>query len=170
MSVRTVRQFIKMLGNLETWLQMAMAHAEAQGADPESILDWRLAETQWPLRRQIQGMCDTAKLTVGRLARKETSVHEDSEQSLSQLAARIREVRAFLEGVTEADFVGSADLLLTPAFLRGAGVRGRDYLDEFGVPNLYFHAVTAYAILRHHGVELGKRDFIGSMNVEAPAQ
>ncbi len=160
----SVPQMKKMLTSLERWLDKAVEHAKARSLDPENFVQARLAPDQYPLVKQIQGACDAAKFAAARLTGKEAPKHPDTETTLPQLRERIRAVVAYLDGFAEADFAGAGDKLLELPFLEGKVVRGGDYFNEMANPNFYFHVVTAYAILRHNGVDLGKRDFIGSMN------
>lgn len=159
----------KMLGNLSGWLQQATAHAEERGFDPEVLLSCRLAPDQFPLVRQIQAACDAAKFTAARLSGTEAPAHPDEETTLEQIQARIAATRAYLEGFGPDDLAGAAERELSPSFLQGASVMALDYLREFALPNFYFHVTTAYAILRHNGVPLGKRAFIGHMSIKPPA-
>jgi len=165
----TVPQFIKMLDNLVGWLDEAAADAEARGYDPAVLLEQRLSPDMFNLRRQVQSCCDSSKLGAGRLARVDIPVHEDGEQSWDELLARIADVRAWLDGLDPEAFKGSAQAELTPAILRGKAIRGHHMVNQFALPNTYFHFSMAYAILRSHGVRLGKRRFLGSFPVYDPS-
>lgn len=158
----TIPQFSKMLGNLERWLDKAETYAAGKSFDVAVLLNARLAPDQYPLLRQVQIACDAAKSTAAHLAGREPPKHPDTEQSLSELRARIRTCRAYLETFAPADFEEAATRRIEPPFLPGKWVIGSDYLIEMQLPNFYFHVTTAYAILRHNGVDLGKRDYIGS--------
>ena len=162
----TVPQLTKMLGNLDRWLEEADADAAARGFDPAVLLVARLAPDQFDLTRQIQSACDTAKFAGARLARKAPSKHEDGPCSLADLRARIADVRAFLDALTPEDFAGAEGRLVALPFVEGKGLDPYDYLNEFALPNFYFHAVSAYSILRHNGVKLGKRAFLGRLNFQ----
>lgn len=164
----TVPQFIKMLSNLGAWLDEAAGCAEERGYDVAVLLDARLYPDMFTLRRQIQSCCDATKLAAARLAGVDAPVHEDGDQSLEALRARIVDVQAFLGGLDPAAFDGSATRELTPGFLRGRAVLGHHYLNEFALPNAYFHFTTAYGILRHNGVPLGKLKFVGNMTTHEP--
>jgi hypothetical protein len=161
----SVPQLTKMLKSLESWLDKAAAHAKEKGFDPELYLGFRLAPDQYPLLKQIQAACDSAKFVAARLGGKEAPKHPDTEQTLSEIRARIQAVLTFLGTFGEADIAGNEDKLLELPFLEGKVIRAEDYLTEFALPNFYFHVTTAYAILRHNGVSVGKRDFIGGMTV-----
>jgi hypothetical protein len=155
----------KMLGNLEKWLETGTAFAQKKSFAPEVLLAARLAPDQYPLVRQVQVACDSAKSTAARLSGKEPPKHPDTEQTMDEVKARIHTVIAYLDTFTAADFEGSEKRAIELAFMPGKVIDGGDYAREMAVPNFYFHVTTAYAILRHSGVDLGKPDYIGSMNV-----
>ena len=161
-------QMSKMLRNLDTWLEKAVGFAEDKSFEVENLLTARLAPDQYHLRRQVQVACDSAKLATVRLTGREAAVHEDGDQTMAELRERIAQVIGFLEGSSESDFDGSPERTIELPFLDGKVMSGRDYLIEFVQPNFYFHVNHAYAILRHNGVELGKRDVIGSLNLRDP--
>jgi hypothetical protein len=154
-------RFVHTLDALERILERARAHATAQGYDPAVLFSARLYPDMFALSRQVQIACDTVKGAVARLAGRDVPRHEDTETSLEELVARIGRVRTLVQAAQPADFAGAEtrEIVLT---LRGREVRftGQDYLLAFVLPNLYFHATTTYAILRHNGVVLGKRDFL----------
>lgn len=162
---QTAPQMSKMLGNLDSWLTEAEAWAETRGFDAEQLLSERLFPDQFPLSRQIQSACDAAKFAVARSTGREFPAHPDDETTLAQLRARIAAVRELLDGVTADDFAGAETRILAPAMLQGARVTVPNYVNGFAVPNFYFHVVTAYAILRSAGVALGKRTYIGAMDL-----
>lgn len=156
----------KMLRNLDAWLEKAAAHAVEKKFDKEVLVQARLAPDAYPLLRQVQGACDGAKLLAARLSGKQAPVHPDDEKTFDELRARIGKAVAFIDTVTDKDFEGAASRGIAIPFLgESKGMKGIDYAFEFAGPNFMFHIVTAYQILRHNGVVLGKRDFIGSMNV-----
>ena len=161
----TVPQLKKMLNNLDKWLDAAVAHAAKKSFEPSVLLNARLAPDQYPLTRQIQSCCDGAKFTAARLAGKEAPKHPDTETTLEELRARIRSTLEFLDTVTEADFAGAKERMITLPFMPGKGLTAADYLNEMALPNFYFHATTAFAILRHNGVDIGKMAFLGSLNL-----
>jgi len=167
-----IPQMSKMLENLSVWLDKAAASAEARGFDPQVLLSARLAPDQFALTRQIQTAADTAKFAGARLTGKEPPSHPDTETSFDELRDRLKSTVEFLRGLTAEDFKGAAEREIVLPFLPNMATLGTDYFNEFVLPNFYFHATTAYAILRHNGVDLGKRDFIGSMKLfpkSAPA-
>lgn len=161
----SVVQFSKMLGNLSECLHKAAAYADVKKFDVSVLLHSRLAPDQFNFIRQVQIACDTAKLGVARLTGKVDSVpvHPDTETTLAELQQRIQSVRDYLASFTEADFAASASIKVTNPRWEGKYLSGYEFLIQHANPNLYFHITTAYAILRHNGVDLGKKDYLGSM-------
>ncbi|MFY7857060.1 MAG: DUF1993 domain-containing protein [Rubrivivax sp.] len=158
----SVPVFVKMLGNLLTWLDKAQAHAEARRFDPVQYLSLKLAPDMLPLTRQIQIATDAAKGCAARLAGHEVPKWADDESTLEQLRERVRRTIDYVQSVPAAAFEGSEtrEVVLQ---LRAGELRyqGEDYLRHFALPNFYFHVTTTYALLRQAGVEIGKRDFLG---------
>jgi uncharacterized protein len=161
----SVVELRKMLANLDAWLEKGVAHSQAKIFDPDLLLGFRLAPDQYPLLRQIQSSCDSAKFAAARLSGKEAPKHPDTEKTMHEARGRIRACQAYLETFQESDFAGADSCLVELPFLEGRVLSGVDYLTEMALPNFYFHVTTAYAILRHNGVPLGKMDYIGSLNV-----
>ena len=157
-------QFPKMLRNLDKWLEEAATFAKTKSFDPETLLDARLAPDMYTLRKQIQSACDSAKLVTARLSGNEAPKHEDGQQTLAELRERLAQVLAFIE-TCSSDLDGAEQRNIVLPFLDGKALSGQDYLAEFAMPNFMFHVTTAYAILRHNGVELTKRSYIGSLNL-----
>jgi hypothetical protein len=155
-------RFAAMLRNLSGLLDKAEAHCAARKIDPAALTAFRLYPDMFPLTRQVQIACDTAKGAVARLAGVEVPKHEDTEQSFAELKARIAKTLQFVDGFKPAQLEGSDEREVTIR-QRGQDVRmtGLDYLLAVAQPNFYFHVATAYNILRHNGVEIGKRDFLG---------
>jgi len=160
-----IPQFKKMIQCTERWLDTAVTFAETKKFDPNVLLAARLAPNQWALARQICTACDTAKFTVARLTGKEAPRQPDTETSLDEVRARVRWTLEYLDGFTREDFNGAGEKLISPPPLQGKKLLGSDYFHQMQLPNFYFHVVTAYAILRHNGVELGKLDFLGPLPV-----
>lgn len=157
-------RFVNTLKNLSAILDKAQAHAEAKKIDPLVLTSSRLYPNMFALARQIQVACDTAKGAMARLAGVEVPKHEDVEQTVAELKARIDKTVAFIETIKPAQVDGSEEkALVIKIGPREMNWKGMQYLLGFALPNFYFHAVTAYDILRHNGVELGKRDFIGDV-------
>jgi hypothetical protein len=163
----SIPQFKKVLQSIERWLELATAHAEKRSFDPNVLLHSRLAPDQWALARQIGAACDTAKFTVARLSGKDAPRHADDQATLSDVRTRIHSVIAYLDGFKREDFAGAGEKLIAPPTLQGKQILGSDYYFQMQLPNFYFHATTAYAILRHNGVELGKLDFLGPLPVRS---
>jgi hypothetical protein len=161
-------QMKKQLGQLDKWLETARVHAEAKGFDSNLYLGFRLAPDQFTFARQVQVACDTAKLAASRLTGKEAPSHADNEASLGELQARVRSVIANLDTYSEKDFADAATRTITQPRWEGRTMTGQDYFLEHAVPNFFFHLSTAYAILRHNGVGLGKRDYLGTLTQKAP--
>ena len=163
----SVTQMSKMLRNMEGWLDKAEAHAKAKSFDVDVLAVARLAPDQYSLVRQVQAACDSAKFTAARLAAVEAPAHPDTEKTVAELRARIRAVLSFLETVTPEQFAGAAEREVTLPFMPGKAIKGGDYLVDMALPNFYFHVTTAYDLLRHHGMPLGKRDFLGRLRLKA---
>jgi uncharacterized protein len=161
-------QMKKMLGQLNTWLDKAEAHAKEKSFEPNLYLSFRLAPDQLAFARQIQIACDTAKLGASRLTGKEAPSHADNEQTLDELRTRVRSVISYLDGYSEKDFEASATRSITQPRWEGKVMTGKDYFFEHVQPNFYFHAAHTYAILRHNGVPVGKRDYLGTLSQRLP--
>ncbi len=159
----SVPRFVNILGNLANILDKAQAHAEARKLDPATLPNDRLFPDMLPLKTQVQIACDSAKGAVARLAGVEIPVFEDNEQTLSDLRARVARTIAFIETVKAEQVDGSEDKEIV--LKRGdkeTRYRGMQFLLGHALPNFYFHVTTTYNILRHNGVELGKRDYLGN--------
>jgi len=163
----SVPVFIQALQNLSAILQKGLAHAQARKIDPSVLVNMRLAADMLPLSRQIQIATDNAKGPAARLAGIDRPVYEDNETTFDELQARIAKTIAFLQSIKPEQIDGSEDRIVTLP-LRGteAKFRGQSYLLHFALPNFFFHTTTAYAILRHAGVEIGKLDFLGALPTE----
>ena len=159
----TVPQLTKTLRNLDTWLAAATAYAGNKKFPVDNLITARLAPDQFALVRQIQAACDNAKFIPGRLSGKEWPSHPDTETTIEQLRARIATVVSHLETDQPEDFKDAAERKIMLPWMEGTWMRGDEYLIQFALPNFYFHVTTAYAILRHNGVELGKREYIGGL-------
>jgi len=159
----TAPRFAHALRNLSAILDKAQAHAEAKKLDPAVLGSLRLIADMLPLARQVQIACDTAKGALARLAGVEIPKHEDTEQTVAELKARIAKTLEFIQSVPAAKLDGSEEREVVLK-MRGQDVKlaGLQYLFGHAYPNFYFHVTTAYNILRANGVDIGKRDFIGS--------
>ena len=160
----SVPAFLQTLNNLSAILDKAEAYAGNRKIDPEVLLNYRLAPDMLPFVRQIQIAADLAKGAAARLADVEVPKHDDTEKTFSDLKARITNTVTFVESIQPSDIDGSEgrDITLTLGE-HTMSFKGQTYLVHFVLPNFYFHCTTAYDILRHGGVELGKRDFIGAI-------
>jgi hypothetical protein len=154
--------FIRMLGNLSAILHKAEAYAAERKIEPGVLLNARLAPDMYPLVRQVQIASDSVKGCAARLAGIDIPSYADSESSFAELQARIAKTQAFLGSVTAAQLDGSEGKSITLSF-PGMELKftGQEYLLHFVLPNFYFHLTTAYAILRHNGLDIGKMDFLG---------
>ena len=149
------------LANLSHLLEKGHAHAVARKYDPALLLASRLAPDMFPLTRQVQIASDMSKFGVSRLAGVEAPKFEDKEQTIEELRARIARTIDFIKGVPASALEGSEDRIVkVPLRDRTLEFKGLDYLLRWVIPNVYFHVTTAYAILRHAGVEIGKTDFL----------
>jgi hypothetical protein len=162
-------QMKKMLGQVDKWLDAAGAAAKTKSFDSNVLLTSRLAPDQFAFARQVQVACDTAKLTASRLSGKEAPTHPDTEQTLDELRVRVKSVIAYLDGFSAKDFEGAAKRTITQPRWEGKVMNGADYFIEHAVPNFFFHLSHAYAILRHNGVDVGKRDYLGPLSLRAPS-
>jgi hypothetical protein len=151
-----------MLGNLSHFLDKAQARAEAKKYDPQVLVDYRLAPDMLPLRKQVQIACDAAKNGLARLSGVEAPKFDDTETTFAELKERIRKTIAYLDSVPRDKVDGCEDKDITFPVGRDATrtMKGEAYLLHWAYPNLFFHVTTAYAILRHNGVELGKSDYL----------
>lgn len=159
----TIPQFIKTLRNLDAMLDQAAKFAETKKFEMDVLLQSRLAPDQFALTRQIQIACDTAKLCAFRLTGKEAPANPDTEKTLAELHARIHGTIAYLETFTAVDFADSAKKHISQPRWEGQWLTGEEFVLHHAVPNFYFHVTTAYSILRHNGVALGKKDYLGPM-------
>ncbi len=154
--------FKRMLTNLAAILEKGAAYAEARNVDPAVLINARLFPDMFPLARQVQVASDTVKGYAARLAGKEIPKYEDNEKTFPELIARINKTIAYIDTFKPENIDGSEDKPITIA-LRSGDLQfdGITYLLHFALPNFYFHVTTAYDILRHCGVEIGKQDFLG---------
>ncbi len=159
-----VLEMKKLLENMGSWLDKAESHAAEKGYDANILLQSRLAPDMFPLVRQFQNACDNAKFAAAFTTGKEPPAHPDTEQTMDEVRARIATVIAYLDGFTAEDFEGTDSRTVRRPRWEGKSMTATDYFLEHAVPNFFFHLTTVYAILRHNGVELGKRDYLGRLN------
>jgi len=156
-------RFVNTLKNLSAILDKAQAHAEAKKIDPLVLSNARLFPDMLPMKRQVYIACDTAKNAVARIAGVEPPKHEDVEETFAELKARIAKTIDFIQTFKPAQIDGSEDKVIHLKLgQREVDFKGMQYLLGHALPNFYFHVVTAYDILRHNGVEVGKRDYLGN--------
>jgi hypothetical protein len=156
--------YVALLNNLNTWLDKAEELAKAKKFDIEVLLSARLAPDMFPLSRQIQIASDAAKGCVARLAGAEVPSWPDTETTFPELEARVAKTIAFVKGFTATQIDGSEERSVLLKMRSGdMTFRGQDYLFKLTLPNFYFHITTAYDILRHNGVEVGKMDYLGKL-------
>ena len=154
---------IRMMNSLAVILEKAAAHAEAKKIDPTVLVNARLFPDMFPLVRQVQIASDSAKAGAARLAGLDPPPYEDNEKTLPELIARVKKTAAYLATLKPAQFEGSEDRTIKwKSRSTERTMQGQPYLVHQVLPNIYFHVTTAYNILRHNGVELGKPDFLGS--------
>lgn len=160
----SVPTFIRTLTNLGGILEKAQAHAETKKIKPEVLLNARLFPDMFALTRQVQITSDFAKGTAARLAGIEPPSYADTESSFAELIARVQKTVDFLKTLKADQIDGSENRDIVLKMHTGElKFKGEAYLTQFSLPNFYFHATTAYAILRHNGIEIGKMDFIGEI-------
>jgi len=159
----SVPVFQQMLGALSDVLSKAATHAAERKIDPDAYLQSRLYPDMFPLLRQVQIACDFAKSVSARLAGAEVPAWDDGEKSFDELQARIRRTLDFIAGLDAAAFEGAAarEIVLRPGTPKERRLDGQAYLLAYGLPQFFFHVTTSYALLRHGGVEIGKKDFMG---------
>ena len=159
----SVPRFVNILGNLSGILDKAQTHVDAKKLDGTTLTTYRLFPDMLPMTTQVLIACDAAKGVVARLAGVDIPVYEDSEKTLADLKARIAKTVAFIKSVTPAQIDGSEDKEIV--IKRGdkeTRYTGMQFLLGHAIPNFYFHVTTTYNILRHNGIEIGKRDFLGN--------
>jgi hypothetical protein len=158
----SVPPFIRALNNLAAILEKGAAHAQARKVDEAVLLNSRLYLDMFPLTRQVQIATDTARSGAGRLASADFPSYEDKEVTFADLVQRVRNTVAYLETLKPAQIDGSEEKTITwQTRSSSKSMAGLPYLMNHLLPNVHFHVTTAYAILRHNGVELGKKDFLG---------
>ncbi len=159
----TVPQFTKMLHNLNLMMDKAAQNSVERKFEMDVLLNSRLAPDQFNFIRQVQIACDTAKFYAARMTGKEAPVNEDTEKTLPELKARIETVIGYLNSFKAEDFKGAEERKISQPRWEGKYLTGFEFATQHAIPNVYFHVATAYAILRHNGVPVGKKDFLGEM-------
>lgn len=161
----TVPTFVRALNNLVAVLDKARSHAESEKIEPSVLLTMRLYPDMFPLTRQVQIASDTAKGCVARLTQQEPPKYEDNESSFAELRARVEKTIGYLKSIEPRAFEGAGERPVVLKFpQRSLNFKsGWEYLLAFALPNVFFHCTTAYDILRHGGVKIGKSDFLGAI-------
>lgn len=159
----TVQPFIKTLGNLIHFIEKSETYAASKKFEIDVLLNSRLAPDQLNFIRQIHIACDTAKLGASRLTGKEAPTHADTEKTVAEVKERINSTINYLKTFTAKDFEGADAKHITTPRWEGQYLTGFEYVQHHVIPNFYFHITTAYSILRHNGVDLGKKDFLGAL-------
>lgn len=164
MHAASVPVFQQLLGSLDQLLARAEAHATERKIDPEALLQARLYPDMFPLLRQVQIACDFAKGVSGRLAGAELPVFDDGERTFAELRVLVARALSFIGGLDPAAFedAGTREIVLRPGTPKERRLQGQPYLLHYGLPQFFFHVTTAYDLLRHNGVEVGKRDYMGA--------
>lgn len=162
---QTAQQFSSMLSNTLKFLDKAEEHAKAKKFEAQVFLNQRLAPDMYPLTKQIQITTDNAKNGIARLAGKEAPKYEDNEKTIDELRERLKKTIAYLGTFKADDFRGAEDRRVTLPWAPDKHMIGSEYLVQMLIPNFYFHAMATYAILRNSGVDVGKTDFIGNINM-----
>lgn len=158
-----IQQNARLLNNLSKILDKGAASADSRKFEMSVLLNDRIAPDMFPLIRQVQIACDTAKLGASRLSGKEAPKHEDNEQNLSDLHMRIQSTVDYLNTFKAEDFSEASDKKITQPRWEGKWLTGEDYLTHHVIPNISFHITAAYAILRKNGVDVGKKDYLGTL-------
>ena len=159
----SVPRFVNILGNLSNILDKAQAHADARKIDSTVLTSYRLYPDMLPMSTQVQIACDAAKGVVARLSGVDAPVFDDNEKTLAELKARIGKTIAFIQSVSAAQIDGTEDKeIVVKRGDKETRYKGMQFLLGHATPNFYFHVTTTYNILRHNGIEIGKRDYLGN--------
>lgn len=161
----TIPVFVRMLHAMERWLDKAEDFAEARKTDANELMQARFAQSPCPLIREIAAACDTAKWAAAKLSGQPAPADADTEETVSEIRARIASAIRYLESFEANDFAGAVDRPCKHAWMEEKCVLGENYVREFALPNFYFHAATAYQLLQQNGVPLEKRDYLSSLTL-----
>jgi hypothetical protein len=162
---KNVKQFSKMLKALDGWMVKSAAHADHKKFDVNNFAGSRLIADMYDFTKQVQASCDTAKFYAARLSGKDAPKHEDNEKTWTELRERIKKTVSYLEGFSAKDFE-KAPAKIAPNWAEGKWLHADEYANELQIPNFYFHLNMAYAILRSSGVDIGKQDYIGGLDLK----
>ena len=158
-------QMVRMLGQVLVWLDKAEAYAQQKKFDPEVLLNARLAPDQWNFRRQVQTVIFWPLRLSALLTGGEPPQPETGDETIAELRARIGKTLEQVKALKPEQLKGAEERTIPLFFLPGKGMSAPDFVFQFALPNFYFHATTAYSILRHNGIDVGKTDFIGSLDL-----
>ena len=159
----SVPRLVNVLHNLDQILDKTEKHLEIKEVDMASIIDFRLFPDMFSMARQVQIACDTAQGVVARLAGVTIPTNKDNEKNIQELRQRITDTIAFVEGFSPDQIDGTEDKpIVTKRHNKEKHYKGMQFLLGHAIPNIYFHVTTAYNILRHNGIEIGKRDYLGT--------
>jgi hypothetical protein len=162
MYYQMISQCVQMLKNLESCLDKAEEHAAVKKFDVSVLMLGRLAPDMKPFIYQVQSACDYVKAAAAWLSGQTPPTHEDNEQTINEVRARIRKTIDYAEGVKAVQYAGASERKVSMSWApAGKVLGGEDYLLQMTIPNVFFHVAMAYAVLRHNGVEVGKMDFLG---------
>jgi hypothetical protein len=165
MYYQVVSQFAQALRNIDDWLDKARQHAAAKQFDVQVLMTSRLAPDMGAFVYQVQSACDYVKGAAAWLSGQKPPRHEDNERTIDEVRVRIRKTVAFVESVQGSQYVHANEQKVTVSWgPPGTFLRAQDYVLQVSIPNVYFHVMAAYAILRHNGVDVGKMDFLGPIN------
>jgi hypothetical protein len=162
----TIPVFIKNLQNLSGIIDKSVLHAEGASIDAKALLDARLVADQFPFVKQVQLASDTAKAFAARLNGQDPVSMPDTESTMEELKTRIDATITLLKEVKPEDVDGKEDVQVTIKWFPGKFVTGFDYATQYVLPNFFFHITTAYAIIRHNGIEIGKADYLGGLPLQ----
>ena len=160
-----VLEMKKLLGHMNGWIDKAEAHGASKDYDPNTLLQARLAPDMFPFTSQVHIATDMARAGAARLTGNDPPKYEDTEKTFAELIARVEKTIAYVQSVPAAQFEGAETRkIVRPVRGQPKEFTGLNYLQQFIIPNLYFHTATAYDLLRHNGVDVGKADFIGPLD------
>jgi hypothetical protein len=166
MNAQPIFQFKKMLQNLDQCLVKTAAFADRKKFDVNTIAQYRLAPDMYTFTQQIQSACDAAKFCAAYLSGQTPPKHEDNEKTWTELRERIKKVVTYLDGFKPEDFAKADAVKVKPGWAEGKWLHSEEYLQELAIPNFYFHTMAAYAIMRHIGVDIGKQDYMGNLDLK----
>jgi uncharacterized protein len=165
MNIQAIFHFKAMLKNLDQIMAKAAAFADHKKFDINVLAQYRLAPDMFAFNKQIQSTCDVAKFCAAYLSGQTAPKHEDTETTWTELRERIAKVVTYLDGFNEGNFKNADSVKVKPGWAKGKWIGAEEYLNQVAIPNFYFHLMAAYAIIRHAGVDIGKMDYLGHVNL-----